>query len=101
MYAIIYINQYIGIDMTIRKNFLLDDDIAIHLEELAKRENTTQTNIIKNMIEEKYEEISVQDKLEAFNCIVKYVETSGPNEFLHQFDNNDHKVLQKVKGMMK
>ena len=87
--------------MTIRKNFLLDDEIAIHLEELARRENTTQTNIIKNMIEEKYEEISMQGKLEAFDRIVKNVEKSGPNEFLQQFDNDDHKILQKVKGMMK
>ena len=55
--------------MTIRKNFLLDDEIASHLEELAKKENTTQTNIIKNMIEEKYQEISVQEKLDALNQI--------------------------------
>jgi len=51
--------------MTIRKNFLLDEEVAKHLEELAKKENTTQTNIIKNMIEEKYEEYSVEEKLEA------------------------------------
>lgn len=55
--------------MTVRKNFLLDDEIARHLEEIAKKENTTQTNVIKNMIEEKYEEYSVQEKLEAFNRI--------------------------------
>lgn len=56
--------------MTIRKNFLLDDEIAEHLKILAKNESTTQTNIIKNLIEEKYEEISVKEKLEAFNRIV-------------------------------
>ena len=56
--------------MTIRKNFLLDEEIAKHLEELAKKENTTQTNVIKNMIEEKYQEISIQEKLEAFRSIV-------------------------------
>ena len=55
--------------MTIRKNFLLDDEIAKHLEELAKKENTTQTNIVKNMIEEKYQEISVKEKLEALDRI--------------------------------
>ena len=55
--------------MTIRKNFLLDDEIARHLEELAKKENTTQTNIIKNMIEDKYKEYSRQEKLEAFYSI--------------------------------
>ena len=55
--------------MTIRKNFLLDDEIAKHLEYIAKRDNTTQTNVIRNMIEEKYEEYSVQEKLAAFNRI--------------------------------
>lgn len=86
--------------MTIRKNFLLDEIIAGHLEDIAKKENTTQTSVIRNMIEEKYQEISVQEKLEALDRIIKYVEESGPNEFLQQFDKDDNKILQKVKGMM-
>lgn len=49
--------------MTIRKNFLLDAKIAEHLEKIAKIESTTQTNVTRNMIEEKYEEISIQEKL--------------------------------------
>jgi len=57
--------------MTIRKNFLLDDEIASHLEKLASKQNITQTQVIKNMIEEKYEEISIQEKLDAFNSIIK------------------------------
>lgn len=56
--------------MTVRKNFLLDEEIAEHLEELAKRANTTQTQVIKNIIEEKYEEISVKEKLEIFHSLV-------------------------------
>jgi len=61
--------------MPIRKNFLLDDEIIEHLEKIAKSENTTQTNVIQNMIEEKYREISVQEisveeKLDAFNSII-------------------------------
>lgn len=55
--------------MTIRKNFLLDDVVAKHLEDIAKRENTTQTKVIKNMIEEKYEQYSVEEKLEALERI--------------------------------
>ena len=66
--------------MTIRKNFLFDDKIAKHLEEIAKKENTTQTNIIKNMIEEKYQSISVQEKLEAFRSIVPMKEGSLVNK---------------------
>ena len=49
--------------MTIRKNFLFDAKIAEHLETIALKENTTQTEVVRNMIEEKYEEISVQEKL--------------------------------------
>jgi predicted DNA-binding ribbon-helix-helix protein len=56
--------------MTIRKNFIFDEEIAQHLEELAAKQNITQTQLIKNMIEEKYEEISVQEKLEAFRSII-------------------------------
>ncbi|MBU0924563.1 hypothetical protein KKG81_06725 [bacterium] len=56
--------------MTVRKNFLLDDEIAKHLEEIAKKENCTQTDVIKTMIEEKYEKYSIQEKLEAFRSIV-------------------------------
>ena len=53
--------------MTVRNYFLLDDEIARHLEEIAKKENRTQTDVIKSMIEEKYEKYSIQEKLEAFN----------------------------------
>ncbi len=56
--------------MTVRKNFLLNDEIARHLEEIAKKQNMTQTDVIKNMIEQKYQEYSVQEKLEAFRSIV-------------------------------
>ena len=51
--------------MTVRKNFLFDEDIAQHLKEIAKRENVTQTQVVKDLIENKYEEISVEEKLEA------------------------------------
>ncbi|WP_321777760.1 hypothetical protein [Sulfurimonas sp.] len=54
--------------MTVRKNFLFDDEIAEHLEEIAKKENTTQTQVVKNLIEEKYDEISVEEKLEALHA---------------------------------
>lgn len=56
--------------MTVRKNFLFDEEIAQHLEEIAKKENTTQTDVVKNLIEEKYQEYSIEEKLEAFRSIV-------------------------------
>ena len=75
--------------MTIRKNFLPDEEIAKHLEELAKRENTTQTNVIRNMIEEKYQEISVQEKLDA----IKVFAGSCPGMFVD-------KSIQSIKMEM-
>jgi predicted transcriptional regulator len=52
--------------MTIRKNFIFDDEVVEHLKEIARREKITQTQVIKNLIEDKYEEISIEEKLEAF-----------------------------------
>ncbi|MDQ1340550.1 MAG: hypothetical protein QG567_1707 [Campylobacterota bacterium] len=58
--------------MTIRKNFLLDEEIVKHLQEIAKRQSTTQTDVIKNIIEEKYKEISMQEKIEAFDSMTLF-----------------------------
>ena len=55
--------------MTVRKNFVFDEEIAEHLKEIAERDGTTQTEIVRNLIEEKYQEISVQEKLEALHRI--------------------------------
>ncbi len=56
--------------MTVRKNFLLEEEIAGHLEEIARKENTTQTDVIRMMIEQRYQEYSRQEKLEAFRSLV-------------------------------
>ena len=56
--------------MTVRKNFLLDEEVALHLKKIAEEENSTQTQVIKNMIEEKYSTISVKEKLQALEDIV-------------------------------
>jgi|FLOH01.1.fsa_nt_gi hypothetical protein len=54
--------------MTIRKNFIFDDEIVKYLKEIASKENITQTQVVKNLIQEKYEEISIEEKLEALNA---------------------------------
>ena len=54
--------------MTIRKNFLLDEEIVEHLKEIAKANNTTQTQVIRNMIEEQHQEIAMKEKLEALKA---------------------------------
>jgi len=41
---------------------------------------------------------NTQQKLEAFNNILKSATTH--NSFLDNFDKNDNKILQKIKGMM-
>ena len=55
--------------MTIRKNFVFDEEIVDHLKEIAKRNGTTQTEIVRNLIEEKYQEISVAEKLQLLHDI--------------------------------
>ena len=59
--------------MTIRKNFLFDDEVVQHLKKIAQNENITQTRAIQNMIEEKYQEISVKEKLEALDSITGWM----------------------------
>ena len=55
--------------MTIRKNFLFDDKVVKHLEEIAKTERKTQTQIAQEAIEEKYKSISIQKKLKVLDEI--------------------------------
>ena len=51
--------------MTIRKNFLFEQEVAKHLEELAKAEGKTQTQIVQEMTEERYRQILKKKKLDA------------------------------------
>ena len=53
-------------DMTIGKNFLLDEEIAEHLQIMAKQKGITQTEVVKNLIEQEYEEYSKEEKIAAF-----------------------------------
>lgn len=52
--------------MSIQKSFILDDTTALYLEKIAKRRNKTQTEIIVELIEREYQEVSKKEKLEAF-----------------------------------
>jgi len=49
--------------MTVRKNFVFNENVAQHLEEMAKKEQKSQTALVQEMIEESYKEISKQEKL--------------------------------------
>jgi len=69
--------------MTIRKNFIFDENVAKHLEELAKLENKTQTQTIQELIEQKYKELEKKRKLEILNEV--------QNAFSGQLTNIDAK----------
>ncbi len=75
--------------MTVRKNFIFDQETAEHLEKLAKRDGITQTKVVKNLIEEEYKEISVQEKLDALYSFAG----SFPDAFVG-------KSIQSIKASM-
>ena len=56
--------------MTVRKNFVFDEEVAGHLEELAKDRGTSMTAIIEDMIEKSYADIAKRKKLEAAKRII-------------------------------
>jgi hypothetical protein len=85
---------------TLRKNFVFDSTVVAHLEEIARIEGLSLTKAISEMIEQRYEEIAKQKRIEAFESFLSSVEQGGPNTFLRQFAPDDHKVIQKVKAMM-
>ena len=51
--------------MTIRKNFLFEQKIAEHLEQIAKAEGKMQSEILQEAIEERYKKIKMKKNLEA------------------------------------
>lgn len=56
-------------ELTVRKNFVFDKNIALYLEELAKETKQSMTSLVQEMIEERYKEIKVKKRIEAFNRI--------------------------------
>ena len=52
----------------VRKNFVFKKETAEHLKELAKRDGKSMTMIVQELIENKYQEISVEEKLEAIDA---------------------------------
>jgi len=60
---------------TVRKNFVLDADVAKHLEELAKENNQSMTSFVQEMVEEKYKSVRVKKRLEAFHKSIDIAKT--------------------------
>jgi len=55
--------------MSVRKNFNFDETVSEHLEEMAKLEGKTQTQLIQDMTEERYKKIHIKTKLEILDEI--------------------------------
>ena len=51
--------------VSIRKNFLFDENIAKYLEELAEDAQKSMTALIQEMIEERYDTIRVKKRMKA------------------------------------
>lgn len=75
--------------MTVRKNFVFDDAVALHLEELAKQERKSMTALVQEMIEERYREIEREKKLAAARRIIG----SSPGLYVG-------KTIQSIKAEM-
>ncbi len=76
-------------NMTVRKNFIFDEETAEHLKKIAEKEGKTQSQVVRELIEKEYAEISKEEKLEAFRSIVG----SMPDAFVG-------KSIQSIKASM-
>ncbi|MDP3466658.1 MAG: hypothetical protein Q8R86_12890 [Sulfuricurvum sp.] len=85
---------------TLRKNFVFDATTVSHLEEIARMGGLSLTKAISEMIEQRYEEIAKQKRIEAAESLILSIQQGGHNPFLDQFTPDDNKVIQKVKAMM-
>jgi len=77
--------------MTIRKNFLFDEEVAKHLEELATQNKRTMTSLVEEMIEERYKSIKVKKRMKILKNIEKTANGVGKGLFLD-------KSIQSIKA---
>lgn len=64
----------------VRKNFVFKKEIAEHLEAISKKDGKSMTLVVQELIEEKYLEISKEEKLEALHAFAESMK-SVPIEF--------------------
>ena len=86
--------------VTVQKNFIFEQSVAEHLEELALFMRTSVDTALKELIEERYAEIEKRNKLKAFEALTESIKKGGRNPFLEQFAPDDVKVVQKIKEIM-
>lgn len=51
----------------VRKNFVFKKEVAEHLEAIAIKDGKSMTLVVQELIEEKYQDISKEEKLEALH----------------------------------
>ena len=78
--------------MTVRKNFMFEQEVAEHLEKLAKKAETTQTAIVQALIEEKMQEELNEEKLEIAKRLIGSIK-SAPKKYI-----TEEKCVQLVKS---
>ncbi len=87
--------MYKGLQMsaTVRKNFVFDEEVAMHLEELARESNQSMTSFVQEMIEEKYGSIKVKNRLKAFQRSIEISDEIGKDVWKDQ-------TIQSLKAEM-
>jgi len=87
--------MYKGLQMsaTVRKNFVFDEEVAMHLEELARESNQSMTSFVQEMIEEKYGSIKVKNRLKAFQRSIEISDEIGKDVWKDQ-------TIQSLKAAM-
>ena len=74
----------------VRKNFVFKKEIAEHLEAISKKDGKSMTMVVQELIENKYQEISIDERLEALHSFSKLMKNI-PKEF-------QGKSIQEIKA---
>jgi predicted DNA-binding protein len=64
----------------VRKNFVFKKEVAEHLESIAKKDGKSMTMVVQELIENKYNEISKEEKLDALYSFAKSMQNI-PKEY--------------------
>ena len=78
---------------TVRKNFVFKEDVAEHLEELARNSGKSMTSLVEEMVEDRYRSERVKKRLKAFEKSIEIGKTIGSGLF-------EGKSIQSIKAEM-
>jgi hypothetical protein len=78
---------------TVRKNFVFDEEVAMHLEELAKESKQSMTSIVQDMVEERYKSLRVEKRKTLLKNAQKIATSVGRGLF-------EDKSIQSIKAEM-